>query len=742
MTPLKKLAIAVAAVATVATAQAADYVWRNVKIGGGGYIPNIIYSPLEKGVAYARTDMGGIYRWDAAHKTWLPLEDNQAETNYQGIESVAVDPVTPGRVYAAIGTYYRRPAAIFRSDDHGDHWQIFPVSFRMGGNEDGRNLGERLAIDPNVTNILYFGSRHDGLQISTDRGEHWSQVTSFPHKGVGAPADWRSHGGVSFVIIDLAGKKGQPSQVIYAGVADPGDHHLYRSTDAGKSWSVVPGEPASWMLPGQAKLSGGVLYITYTDSKGPYGASKGAVYSFNTRTGKWTDITPPKKGAYMGLDVDRQHPGTVVVATLDRDEIDGDSIYRSRDAGKHWTDLRDISVRDVSNIPWLKWGQKDAKFGWWITGVAIDPFDANRMAYTTGATIYATDELTKADKKQTLHWKPWVDGIEQTAVLNLISPPKGAHLLSGFGDIGGYTHFDLTTATHMHMNPLFTNTNNYDYAGLAPNVIVRSGTHEPHATVRTATLGLSTDFGKTWQPLYAPLPDGYTEKAPKKIGYNDGDEYIDAHIVVSADGAHIVVMTPEPVVTTDAGKNWNKIAGLPKGAQVVADKADAKTFYGADYVAGTFFISHDGAKNFAPLRAAGFPADIRLEKPLNREAPSPLIATPGKAGDLWFITQGRLFHSADNGKNFAHIKSDLNIFTFDFGKPALGSNEWSLYALGRKGDTFAIWQSVDLGKSWTRINDASSEYCRMFRTIAADKNVFGRVYVGIDGRGIIYGEPR
>ncbi|MGB8601858.1 MAG: hypothetical protein WCD42_06645, partial [Rhizomicrobium sp.] len=573
-------------------------------------------------------------------------------------------------------------------------------------------------------------------------GAHWSQVTSFPHKGLGAPADWRSHGGVSFVILDPVGKKGQPSQVIYAGVADPAAHHLYRSTDAGKNWSVVAGEPNASLLPGQAKLIGGVLYITYADAKGPYGASKGAVYSFNTKTGAWADITPPKKGAYMGLDVDRQHPGTLVVATLDRDEIDGDSIYRSRDGGKHWTDLRDISLRDVSSAPWLKWGHKDAKFGWWITGVAIDPFNANHLAYTTGATIYATDELTKADKKQTLHWKPWVDGIEQTAVLNLISPPKGAHLLSGFGDIGGYTHFDLNTSYHMQVNQLFTNTNNYDYAGLAPNVIVRSGTHEPHAAVRTATLSYSTDFGKTWQPLYAPLPQGYTEKAPEKLGYNDSDEYIDAHIVVSADGNRFVVMTQEPVVTADHGKNWTKITGLPKGAQVVADKQDAKTFYGADYVAGAFFISHDGAASFTPLEAKGLPSDIRLAKPLNREAPAPLIATPDKAGDLWFIAQGRLFHSTDSGATFNRVENDLNLFTFDFGKAAPGKTGWTLYALGRKGDEFAIWQSLDQGKSWTRLNDAEQEYCRMFRTIAADKTVYGRVYVGIDGRGIIYGEPR
>ena len=65
----------------------------------------------------------------------------------------------------------------------------------------------------------------------------------------------------------------------------------------------------------------------------------------------------------------------------------------------------------------------------------------------------------------------------------------------------------------------------------------------------------------------------------------------------------------------------------------------------------------------------------------------------------------------------------------------------TLYALGTKDGVFAIWRSEDKGQSWVRLNDAKHEYNRMFRCIAGDKNVFGRVYVGIDGRGIVYGTP-
>ncbi|MEJ2066323.1 MAG: hypothetical protein P8X74_24095, partial [Reinekea sp.] len=38
--------------------------WDNIKMGGGGYIPGVIYHPTERDVRYARTDMLGVYRWD------------------------------------------------------------------------------------------------------------------------------------------------------------------------------------------------------------------------------------------------------------------------------------------------------------------------------------------------------------------------------------------------------------------------------------------------------------------------------------------------------------------------------------------------------------------------------------------------------------------------------------------------------------------------------------------------------
>jgi hypothetical protein len=116
-----------------AAAPATPYVWRNVVVGGGGFAPNLIFSPAEKGLAYLRTDLGGAYRWDAKLQRWIPLQDALGESNYFGIESLAPDPKDPNVVYLAAGMYFRDPAAILCSSDRGATWQVTPVPFRMGG---------------------------------------------------------------------------------------------------------------------------------------------------------------------------------------------------------------------------------------------------------------------------------------------------------------------------------------------------------------------------------------------------------------------------------------------------------------------------------------------------------------------------------------------------------------------------------------------------------------------------------
>ncbi|MBT0667916.1 hypothetical protein HT136_05995 [Novosphingobium profundi] len=709
------------------------YAWHGVRVGGGGFTPGVIFSTVEQGLAYLRSDMGGAYRWDARAQRWEPLTDGVSQGSYMGIESLAADPVDAGTVYLAAGMGWSAPAAILRSTDYGRSWRTTPVPFAMGGNEDGRGLGERLAIDPFDHQRLFFGSRHQGLWQSVDAGASWEQVVTFPRAGLGLPkAPRATHGGLSFVVFDP-----QVKGRVFVGSADPGGARLFRSDDGGANWHAVAGGPSGDLLAVKAVVGADhVLTVTLCDAIGPNGITRGAVWRYDPAREAWSEVTPLKGanapvGGYMGVAVSAQDPETIAVSTVDRgDPVD--TVWLSHDAGAHWDELWTRSVRDVSATPFLDFGAK-ANFGHWIAGLAIDPFDAGHAAYVTGATVYATNELKQGG---TLHWAPWTKGIEQTAIITLVSPTGGAHLISGFGDIGGFRHDDFgVSPTAQHVNPFLSNTNTLDYAGLAPQILVRSG--NTHArTVPDTSLAWSRDGAAHWQPIHVPAGKPHADGSPRP------EETGNAAITVSADGANFLVETDVPQLSRDHGTRWSPIEGLPSRVRVTADKRDARRFYAIDFAKGRIVRSDDGGAHFAPVGGRGLPADLSAAHSTNREAPAPILADPGRAGHLWLNLGGDLWYSNDLGESWTRTGQGLRIERYGLGKGADGADVPALYALGTKQGLRAIWRSLDGGASWQRINDDAHQWGLRIRVISGDPRQFGRVYIGTDGRGIVYGDPQ
>src|SRR5262245_57465847 len=106
-----------------------SYTWRNVVIKGGGFVTGIEFHPTAPGVAYARTDVGGAYRWNAATNSWVPLLDwlGRDIAHYMGVDAIAVDPSDANRVYVVGGQYtqdWAGFAAVLRSADRGATFQV------------------------------------------------------------------------------------------------------------------------------------------------------------------------------------------------------------------------------------------------------------------------------------------------------------------------------------------------------------------------------------------------------------------------------------------------------------------------------------------------------------------------------------------------------------------------------------------------------------------------------------------
>ncbi|HEX6736887.1 MAG TPA: xyloglucanase, partial [Vicinamibacteria bacterium] len=240
------------------------YTWRNVEIVGGGFVPGIVFNASEPNLVYARTDIGGAYRWNPAAGRWVPLLDwvGFDEWNLTGVDSLASDPGDPNRVYLLAGTYTNEwtsmNGAVLRSTNRGSTWQRTLLPFKVGGNMPGRNMGERLAIDPNRNSVLYLGARSgNGLWRSTDFGATWAKVTSFPTGGTFIPLPGDVYQGdivgVVWIVFDpRSSSAGSTTQTLYVGVADKGNS-IYRSTNGGATWSAVPGQPTGF-LPHHAVL--------------------------------------------------------------------------------------------------------------------------------------------------------------------------------------------------------------------------------------------------------------------------------------------------------------------------------------------------------------------------------------------------------------------------------------------------------------------------------------------------------
>lgn len=695
------------------------YVWHNVVIVGGGFVPGIVFNAKQPDLIYARTDIGGAYRWNPRTKSWIPLTDwvSQSESNLLGIESLATDPVEPNRLYLAAGTYTQSWAsngAILRSADQGNTWQRTNMPFKMGGNEDGRSIGERLAIDPNQNRTVYFGSRNDGLWRSADYGVTWSKVDSFP-------VTERTNGvGIGFVLFDpRSGSRGNGSMTVYVGVAAPG-HGLYRSLDSGSTWQAVPGQPKG-LLPHHGLLtSGGMLYVTYGNAPGPNGMSSGAVWKFSTGAGVWTNVTPvapnsPGAGGfgYAGLAADPSHPGTLMVSTMDKWST-GDDLYRTTDGGLHWTGLKAKSIRDSSASPFLNFGGPSAALGHWIGALAIDPFRPGHVLYGTGATIWGSDDATAADSDQPTHWTVRAQGLEETAGLDLVSPPVGVHLLSALGDIGGFAHDDLTTAPRagMYTHPLINSTDSMDFAQSKPEIVVRVGSGSPGNTGAS-----SLDGGASWRPFVAEPPG--TRGA--------------GSVAISADGA-VIVRAPRnstAFASTDFGASWTRSAGLPAGLSITSDRVNPSKFFAFDTRVGILYISVDGGMTFS-VKATGLPTSGKGR----------LRAVPGREGDLWLPAEnGGLLHTTDSGAIFSRLALPSRTDAVGLGRAAQGRSYPALYLSGSVGGVSGVFRSDDTGLTWVRINDDRHQYGWIGQVITGDPRIYGRVYLGTNGRGILYADP-
>jgi photosystem II stability/assembly factor-like uncharacterized protein len=449
----------------------------------------------------------------------------------------------------------------------------------------------------------------------------------------------------------------------------------------------------------------------------------GAVWRLDPASDRWTDISPLKPGGemkfgYSAIAFDPAHPGTLLVTTWNK-WAGGDEVYRSTDNGKTWHPTLAGAEWDKAGVPWIATMKPH-----WICAVALDPADPDRALFGTGYGVWETRNLTAADRGERVRWKFSNRGLEETVPLALLSPPAGAPLLSGVGDIDGFRHDDLAVSPVQHVGVRFTGTGSLACAAAKPAFVVRSGHIRNHQNgqIRGA---FSEDGGSTW-----------TAFASEPSGEGDG------RIAVSAD-ASTIIWTPRDGSahwSRDRGTTWTRCGGLESGTVVVADGANPKRFYAYDAATAHLRVSEDGGVTFTPrgkkLPAVG-PAPGGFADAFTAE----LVAPFGRDGEVWLSIRGSaLFRSTDAGKSFRAVPKAKEIHSFAFGAPAPGRANPTVYAAGVIRGTDGLFRSIDNGATWQRIDDDAHRFGWIY-AVTGDARVFGRVYFATVGRGIIYGVP-
>ncbi|MEZ0295685.1 MAG: hypothetical protein ACAI35_04440 [Candidatus Methylacidiphilales bacterium] len=687
------------------------YTWKSVRIGGGGNVTSIQAHPLVRNLYFITTDVGTPYRWNHEKQCWEGLFYNRPATewgrNASGDIAFAPNDAAGNILYATIGNAGKRDGSIIKSTDRGNTWVDCEIPIEVQPNSD-QGTGQRLAVDPQNADIVYVTTRagkapgvKNGTFKTTRAGEtgSWARINEL-------------YG--NFVQFDVSGGLSDgATRNIYIGCKDG----VYFSGDAGKTFALMTGSPAN---PHRASChSNGTLFI----------ASGSGVSRWDGKA--WTSITPPTPGKYSTVAVNPTDPNKIVCSSNSFNPYRFDA-YRSADGGATWTHIETHKpeVADLTEVPWYATG-----LGQNINEMIWDPFDSNIVWMTD---FFFASQTTNA-WADTVIWKPRAVGDEETVPLGpLVSPASGPNvLITCLADAGGWDHKTVTEPPRVGMQKFFPWKPDPGKSGGWGNMT--------GAAVQESN------------PLFIARVGRVAWDGSGYAGYSidGGDTYTQFHIPAGVAGGRVAISATKDVLvwvpqsgapqrSADKGASWTTIASLPKGIiggdnvfssgprnPLAADRVNGDKFY--VYKDGRIYVSTDAGLTFTAT-AASLPNSY-ISNALTVET------TPGKEGDVWvgMISQG-LFHSTDSGATFQQIANVQSAQFLAIGKASREHpNTPAVYVFGKvNGVEHTLFRSNDNGATWENLG--IPVIGREPLCMAADRRLYGRVYIGSGGNGFFYGD--
>jgi photosystem II stability/assembly factor-like uncharacterized protein len=700
---------------TISKKMDVDYSYGRLTIGGGGFVSGLISVPTT-GLKYARTDVGGAYKWEPADCSWHQLFDfvTPGDKGLLSVDGIAADPNDANSLYCLCGCEYfsDQKTAVLYSHDGGKTFGqavLTNLPFFVHGNGAGRNNGERIAVDPNNGSILFAGSRvGTPLVMSADSGKTWTIVKSFPdvytstvkYPGWSAttyPTTPNSNG-ISSIVFDGTRKLDNGSTArIFVGVSRSGASNVYVSEDGGATWAPVQAVPTTYM-PVRMKMDpNGNLLLVCDDAS--VNASKGAIYRYNPDTKVLADITPNNAPALGDVVVSPKDANKLVASTNNTwvnqtwqngQRCNGDIIYTSKDGGATWRSLQNNMTLVDRGVTWVPGNALH-----WCGSMCFDPWDDNKVSFTSGNGIFTCANIWCAG---TPIFFFDVNGFEETVPLDLVSLP-GGNPQSAIGDVTGFNHLSLTEFPPMHLPG----------SGSNQGIAYAAGNIKVMARV-AGKCYYTEDGGNTWTLM---------------AGIANANK-----VAITADASTIVVVANGALkYSTDKGQNFTACTCASTAiGYVAADPVNPKYVYAATN--GAIYVSSDGGQTFPTSVAIVNNGRTRLCVVPDHEG---LIYAPcGNEG---------LLRSIDHGATYTIVGDVVSCEAIGSGMGTKDS-PYALYMYGSTETREGLLRSDDEGNTWQKVNDERYQFGGIGNGdfIIGDQNHYGRFYMATVGMGIVYGD--
>jgi len=694
------------------------YKWDNVAIGGGGYVTGLVIHPTEANLMYMRTDIGGIFKWDNSGKRWKSLSGwiSPDKDNLFGVDGIALDKNNANVVYACLGKYAPNSTAgdagIYKSTDRGVSWnRVYAVPF--GGNWCFRWVGEPIVVDPNNSAVVYCGTRRNGLVRSTDSGAAWGVVSGVPFGNTGdASNPWPganvSDGatnnpiGIRCVVIDPNSTSGGKSKNVYVAVYGTG---IYRSTDAGSTFSLIAGSPFDVL--GMTIAPGNILYVTTLDN---------GVKKYN---GSWTNLPVPTDAwsRFNGITVDPFDANRIYVTTCSQNWWQ--RLYRSTNGGNSWQSV--YSYDGTATIHDKTWHSGNLGFSFAATAaIVLDPNQQGRMYATDWYQVWRSDNAWAP----VTDWYNDVEGHEEVVPLALCTPHTGVQLFSGHGDVLGFKHTDQAVIPTKQLVAKGECTS-IDYSESTPAsmaIVTASDWYGANTEIFT-----SSNTGDNWTAV--SKPSGGTN-GKIAIAANDPQKMV------------YLYGNSVPYYTANGGVSWAAAAGAPSTAMsttymyqyddpLVADRTAANTFYLLDRVNGDLYKSTNGGANWSATFTSLPSSSNESNLVVGWGSSNNRIAVSMRTDGLWLSTT--------SGTSFTKNTYFSNALMVTMGKEKSGNSYPALYVFGEHSSQWGVYRSDDFGANWVRINDNNNYVGNSPTYMKGDRQEYGRVYIGNNGSGLFYG---